>query len=431
MPHRVACSLSQPTQETLHTGTAAMQHSQQRGDPSRSVVADGEETEEEDENGEEKAYASTVDDGDVTLLSRTLRSTTERYGCLDGTGSVDWVGLQLHLRHKTHQSQITMLDLTSYRMAKGGDLWMWFVATVLPQLRMLEVLRLVQMGLGDNEVAELVRSSLLPAADNVTGTGTRRCYSAVTAITSSPAQRAKRRFSAGQPAISSAAPVMEVSLPHLRVLDLSGNNLSQRSCTPLGKAMLWLASSLEEVRLLGNPLRDYGCQTLAVYLCRLSIEGLLRDPGMFPQQLHQEYQQLRRRFQTSSRADRFAGVVMSPNDVATSLSSGLLPKGTATTTADDDVGLQAALAALPIGLTLLDLRDCRASARGLSDVLAGASRAHRLHTVILSHNAAGVSALLPAPQSAYREAGLLPSTTLLLTWARTAAKGFLGCHHRN
>lgn len=369
---------------------------------------------EEDSGDEEMMRVSAAENGDAAGPPRTLHSITEPYGCHAQAGSVDWIGLQVHLRHNTHQSDITTLDLTHYRMAKGRDLWVWFATTIFPQLRMLEVLRLVQMGLGDNEVVELLRGGLLPLCNEASGTETGWTPSGT--APSSPSHRSKRNSISCRLISCRTAPDTRVCLPHLRVLDLSGNHISQRSCTPLGKAILWMASSLEEVRLLGNPLKDYGCQTLAVYLSRLNIEGLVRDPAMFSQRLHQEHQHLRRQFQASAKADRYAEVVPSSNDAVAS-SSKILPRDTATAAASD---LNAALAALPMGLTLLDLRDCRASARGLSDVLAGASRAQRLHTVILSHNTAGVSALLPAPQSAYRDAMTITAEgDALQPWQRT------------
>ncbi|KAG5476489.1 hypothetical protein LSCM1_04201 [Leishmania martiniquensis] len=323
----------------------------------------------------------------------TLRSLTEEYSCFSAEGTTGWVGLQMHLRRHTQSSHIVALDLTCCRMRR--DQWTWFAEHVLPELRALEVLRLVQMGLGDEEVAELARGScgLSAAADGRRASGRRWRQG------SSPAIR--HGGDGGGAGSGSRGPAVDSPpLPHLRVLDLSGNAVTQRSCTHLGKMMLWMAGALEEVRLLGNPLKDYGMQTLSVYVAKLNLDSLVRDPSLFPAALREHCAQASQKCQRRhARRSGIAGSTLSSRQSAAA--AGAWHTGYRKGEAEED-SLDP-VAELRLGPVLLDLRDCRASVHGLSDMLAAASRAHRLRVLVLSHNVAGVTSLLPLPASAYRE----------------------------
>ncbi|KPA74197.1 hypothetical protein ABB37_09453 [Leptomonas pyrrhocoris] len=329
----------------------------------------------------EALYATGISDADNTtagpwaLGHLTFRSLTDEYHLFTSEGTVGWVGLQVHLRRHTQSTQITALDLTCYRMQRTQ--WTWFALEILPQLQLLEVLRLVQMGLADDEVVELVRGScgVCSFASNPRASPS---PSALRSVHASPRSGA---------AAAATANTRTTPLHFLRVLDLSGNAISQRSCNHLGKMLLWMADSLEEVRLLGNPLKDYGIQTLAIYLSKLNVEAVDSDPELFPGTLRH---QLR-----LARGQRHAAAALSQQ--LREETDGGAEEREKRTTANN-------IESLPIGPVLLDLRDCRASARGLSDALAAASRAHRLRVVLLSHNVAGVTALLPLPPTAYQEA---------------------------
>ncbi|CAG9576512.1 conserved hypothetical protein [Leishmania major strain Friedlin] len=333
----------------------------------------------------------------IAIGHLTLRSLTEEYNRFSTECTVGWIGLQVHLRRHTQTSHIFALDLTCCHVRR--DQWTWFSQDILPQLRALEVLRLVQMHLEDDEVAELVRGScgLSAAADG------RRRAGGSWQQTSFSASRHKADSSqggsgSGDPAVQSAP------LAHLRVLDLSGNAFTQRSCTHLGKMMLWMAGTLEEVRLLGNPLKDYGMQTLSVYVAKLNLEALEQDPSLFPAALRDCCAQVSQKCgRGHARRSRMAGPA--PSSPQPAAAAGVVHAGYSEDESRGDA--RGLVAALPLGPVLLDLRDCRASARGLSDILAAASRAHRLRTLVLSHNVAGVTSLLPLPASAYHEASNL------------------------
>ncbi|TPP41217.1 Leucine Rich repeat family protein [Leishmania donovani] len=333
----------------------------------------------------------------VAIGHLTLRSLTEEYNRFSTEGTVGWIGLQVHLRRHTQTNQIFALDLTCCHMRR--DQWTWFSQDILPQLRALEVLRLVQMHLEDDEVAELVRGScgLSAAADGRRSAGRSWQQSSLSASRHKVDSGRGGRGS-GDPAVQSAP------LAHLRVLDLSGNAFTQRSCTHLGKMMLWMAGTLEEVRLLGNPLKDYGMQTLSVYVAKLNLEALEQDPSLFPAALRDCCAQV---IQKCGRghARRSRKVGSAPPSPQPAAAAGVMHAGYSEGESRGDA--RGLVAALPLGPVLLDLRDCRASARGLSDILAAASRAHRLRTLVLSHNVAGVTSLLPLPASAHHEAANL------------------------
>jgi hypothetical protein len=314
----------------------------------------------------------------LALGHLTLRSLTEEYNQFSSEGTVGWVGLQVHLRRHTQATQITVLDLTCYRMQR--EQWAWFALEVLPQLQSLEVVRLVQMGLTDDDVANLVRGSCGGWCTNADSTHVSPARCAASTTPRPPS--ASPRGSAPTETAAIASKTRTSPLPFLRVLDLSGNTISQRSCNHLGKMLLWMADSLEEVRLLGNPLKDYGMQTLAIYVAKLNVETLRDDSGLFPEMLRHKLRLAQE--QPPPRRGEGAGSVEAKEE-----SKEMTPTS---------------IDALPIGLVLLDVRDCRASPRGLTDILAAASRAHRLRTVIMSHNVAGVTALLPLPATAFKEA---------------------------
>ncbi|GET89551.1 hypothetical protein, conserved [Leishmania tarentolae] len=324
----------------------------------------------------------------------TMRSLTEEYSRFSTEATVGWIGLQVHLRRHTQSSQIFTLDLTCCHMRRGQ--WTWFIEDILPQLRVLEVLRLVQMHLEDDEVAELVRSScgLSAAADG------HRSACRGWQKTSLSASR-QRGDESGADRDNGDSALQSAPLAHLRVLDLSGNAFTQRSCTHLGKMMLWMAGTLEEVRLLGNPLKDYGMQTLSVYVAKLNLATLEQDPSLFPESLRNRCAQVSQRCEHGHAKQR---------PMVSTASSSLQPAAAAGVAHagcreyESRGYAQNLIAELPLGPVLLDLRDCRASARGLSDILAAASRAHRLRTLVLSHNVAGVTSLLPLPASVYHEA---------------------------
>ncbi|KAG5502240.1 hypothetical protein GH5_05211 [Leishmania sp. Ghana 2012 LV757] len=327
----------------------------------------------------------------------TQRSLTEEYSRFSTEGAVGWVGLQLHLRRHTQSSQIITLDLTCCHMRR--DQWTWFTQDILPELHALEVLRLVQMRLEDEEVAELARGScgMSAAGDGRRAAGRRWRQSPSPASRHGGGGSGAGSGSRG-PAVDSAA------LPHLRVLDLSGNAVTQRSCTHLGKMMLWMAGTLEEVRLLGNPLKDYGMQTLSVYVAKLNLETLEQDPSLFPAALRERCTQLSQKCRRGHAKRRgLAGPALSsPRSAA---AAGVVRAGFNKGEGKEDP--RHLVAELPLGPVLLDLRDCRASPRGLAEMLAAASRAYRLRTLVLSHNVAGVTSLLPLPASAYRKAEAL------------------------
>ena len=365
----------------------------------------------------------------------TLRSLTEEYNQFSTEGTVGWVGLQVHLRRHTQSTQITALDLTCYRMQR--EQWTWFTLEILPQLQLLEVLRLVQMGLTDDEVAELVRGScgwsthadIHPRSSSAKRAPLRPGSSFPHGVAAPPSTATAATVSAtvtSAAAAAQAAPTTRAaSLPFLRVLDLSGNAISQRSCNHLGKMLLWTADSLEEVRLLGNPLKDYGMQTLGIYLSKLNVETLRDNPDLFPATL-------RHQFRLAQEQGCIAAATTAGRKTHQKPDEDALEGGVAE--AADKAGLAGsanALAELPIGPVYLDLRDCRASARGLSDILAAASRAHRLRVIVLSHNVPGATALLPLPSTVYQEAldvvsagaAATVTTTATATAAYTAEDG--------
>ncbi|KPI88609.1 hypothetical protein ABL78_2277 [Leptomonas seymouri] len=343
-----------------------------------------------DEASHGEPFDATTVAGELTaeqlaLSHLTLHSLTEEYNQFVSEGTVGWVGLQLHLRHHTQSTQITALDLTCYRMQRTQ--WAWFALEILPQLQLLEMLRLVQMGLTDDEVTELVRGScgICWHTSNPRASPAKRA-----SPKTSPASRpnsAYRHSSTAAASSTATAIARPTPLQFLRVLDLSGNAITQRSCNHLGKMLLWMADSLEEVRLLGNPLRDYGMQTLAIYLSKLNVETLSEDPELFPGTLRHQLRSAQEQLRVAATSHRQT-------------------EGRERDDEEDPKRRKVANAVeeLPIGPVLMDLRDCRASARGLSDILAAASRAHRLRAVVLSHNVAGVTALLPLPPAAYEEA---------------------------
>ncbi|CBZ28009.1 conserved hypothetical protein [Leishmania mexicana MHOM/GT/2001/U1103] len=341
--------------------------------------------------GEKDGMDSVTDP--MAVRHPTLRSLTEEYNRLSTEDTVGWIGLQVHLRRHTQASQIFALDLTCCHMRR--DQWTWFTQDILPQLRALEVLRLVQMDLEDDEVAELVRGScgLSAAADGRRSAG-RSCQQSSLSAGRHRVDSSGGGSGSGDPTLQSAP------LAHLRVLDLSGNAFTQRSCTHLGKMMLWMAGTLEEVRLLGNPLKDYGMRTLSVYVAKLNLEALEQDPSLFPAALRSYCAQVSQACgRGHGRQGQMAGPApSSPQPVAV---AGVVHAGYSEDESRGDA--HRLVAELPLGPVLLDLRDCRASARGLSDILAAASRAHRLRTLVLSHNVAGVTSLLPLPASAYHE----------------------------
>nr|CAJ2474828.1 unnamed protein product [Leishmania braziliensis] len=333
----------------------------------------------------------------IAIGHLTLRSFTEEYSRFSTEGTVGWVGLQTHLRCHTQSSQIFTLDLTCCHMRR--DQWTWFTQDILPQLRVLEVLHLVQMHLEDEAVAELVRGSCgLSAAADGRRTASRSWQQ-------SPSSESRHGCGgSGDGSGSGGRAMPSAPLAHLRVLDLSGNAVTQRSCTHLGKMMLWMAGTLEEVRLLGNPLKDYGMQTLSVYVSKLNLETLEQDSSLFPAALRELCAQVR---QTCRRghAERSGVSGLASSSAQSAAAAGVVHAG-----CSEDEGRGDAsdlVAGLPLGPVLLDLRDCRASVRGLSEMLAAASRAHRLRTLVLSHNVAGVTSLLPLPASEYHGAANL------------------------
>ncbi|KAG5476771.1 hypothetical protein CUR178_03956 [Leishmania enriettii] len=327
----------------------------------------------------------------------TQRSLTEEYNRFSTEGAVGWVGLQLHLRRHTQSSQIITLDLTCCHMRR--DQWTWFTQDILPELHALEVLLLVQMRLEDEEVAELARGSCgLSAAGDGRRAAGRRWRQSPSPTSRHGGGDSGARSGSGGPTVDSTA------LPHLRVLDLSGNAVTQRSCTHLGKMMLGMAGTLEEVRLLGNPLKDYGMQTLSVYVAKLNLETLEQDPSLFPAALRERCTQLSQKCRRGhAKRSGLAGPAFSSPRSATA--AGVVHAGFNKGQGKEDP--RHLVAELPLGPVLLDLRDCRASPRGLTEMLAAASRAHRLRTLVLSHNVAGVTSLLPLPASAYRKAEAL------------------------
>ncbi|RNF18280.1 uncharacterized protein Tco025E_04559 [Trypanosoma conorhini] len=310
------------------------------------------------------------------------------------------------LRRQSSAANVQRLDLRA--TAVDSVEWGWFCREVLPTMSGLTFLGLAEMGMTDKRLAELLRScqagparrgtapspssssSLALSSGRSTGPVVAKSVAACEAVASATSRDLGPGRRASTSAASSVADFCERrALRRLGVLDLSGNRLTHRSATPLGKLLLWAADTLDELHLSGNPLQDYGLQILGIYLAKLRLTSLREEPHFFPPSLVRQYAAwLAQRRRHGAPQERRCGDTGGPDAGPASCGE----------------------AQIPLGISSLDLRGCQGSARGISEVLAGASHAHRLKTVLLAYNGV-VAAALVSPRPTCTDGEIAPLAT--------------------
>lgn len=263
-----------------------------------------------------------------------IRGTLEQQFNTIAACPVDWVGLQRHLRGKTHTTLITELDLSGFKEITDKQ-WHWLCGDILPNLTSIEKLFLSRMSLTDQSVNTL--------------------WSCLVGRRSSA-----RTVQAGGNTTPQQKNGEQVAfcLPAIRVVDVSHNRLTSRSALPLGKLILKAAASLDEVNVSGNNFQDYGFQVLGIYLSKLHPERVLQEPALFSSDTLDALGSLSK--PSRSPAHRSSRSGSGPGALSTSVEH--------------------------LGPFIVDARGCNASVRGLSELLAAASRTNNTRAILLSYN---------------------------------------------
>ncbi|KEG12465.1 hypothetical protein DQ04_01691030 [Trypanosoma grayi] len=341
----------------------------------------------------------------VFSISPLSAEAAARAASLAAMPVTDWEGLRVHVKRRTSATHVHRLDLSGMEMSSAQ--WSWFCQEVLPAMASLSSLRLTRMGVTDARLAELLRECCKShTRRGEEATARRSTAPAAPRATSSTLASAAPRSSSLVADFAAAAAATTVArerraLRQLRVLDLSGNHLTYRSATPLGKLLLWASDTLDEVHLLGNPLQDYGFQVLGIYLAKLQLTLLNKEPHLFPPILVQQYLDFLERKRRASREARLQHTILTGSSLGISKTIGRSSpeKGSSSEIGDAQIHL---------GISFLDVRDCQSSARGISALLAGASRAYCLETVLLARNGAIPPSLI-SPKPSCADDGSPPS----------------------
>ncbi|EKG05340.1 hypothetical protein TCSYLVIO_003583 [Trypanosoma cruzi] len=361
-------------------------------------------------------------------ISTSPRSTRAERNTLGGSLSIspvmDGASLRRQVRRRSSVAHVRRLDLSTTVM--DGVEWSWLCRDVLPTMSSLIYLGLAQMGLTDKRLVELIRechldsvsrSRALPLSSSSSLLSRRsggRVASKSIIFGDASSSPTSREFSAGRKKPARALPTATGArgrreLRGLSVLDLRGNHLTHRSAAPLGKLLLCVADTLDELHLSGNPLQDYGLQILGIYLAKLQLTSLRNEQHFFPPSLVQQYAAiLKKKKREAEHEVRLRdGVLQGPTHTTTDEWLRGENGGRNTKEEEDDACGEAQI---HLGISFLDLRDCQGSARGISEVLAGASRAHRLETILLAGNGALAAALIP-PKSTCTDGEMSPPAT--------------------
>ncbi|RNF07818.1 hypothetical protein TraAM80_03098 [Trypanosoma rangeli] len=370
------------------------------------------------------ATAATVACASLPRASSSALARSTRKGGIIGEGPsstsslLDGAALRSRLRRPSSAAHLRRLDLRATAMDDVE--WSWFCQDLLSTMSGLTFLGLAEMGLTDRRLAELLRSCQLES----TRCGTAASFSSALSSRRATGLAASRSVAAGDAASSiSCNPGLgrrtstQVSssvanlggrraLRRLGVLDLSGNRLTHRSATPLGKLLLWAADTLDELHLSGNPLQDYGLQILGIYLAKLQLASLQKERHFFPLSLVRQHAALftQRRRQAEHEARVRYSVPQGPTHASPQerRCGDASERGTPAASCGD--------AQIHLGISFLDLRGCQGSARGISEVLAGASHSQRLETLLLAHNRDARAALV-SPRPACKGVGISPQAT--------------------
>ncbi|EKF36171.1 hypothetical protein MOQ_002296, partial [Trypanosoma cruzi marinkellei] len=347
-------------------------------------------------------------------MSTSPRSTRAERNTLGGSLSLssvmDGASLRREVRRRSSVAHVRRLDLSTTVM--DGVEWRWLCRDVLPTMLSLTFLGLAHVGLTDKRLVELIRECHLDSVSRGTALplssssslSSRRSGGRVTSklivfgdASSSPTSRecsTGRKKSAR--ALSTATEARgRQELRGLSVLDLRGNHLTHRSAAPLGKLLLCAADTLDELHLSGNPLQDYGLQILGIYLAKLQLTSLCNEQHFFPLSLVQQYAALlkKKKREVEHEVKLRHGVLQGSTHTTTEEWLRGENGGRNTKKEKDDACGEVQI---HLGISFLDLRDCHGSARGISEVLAGASRAHRLETILLAGNGALAAGLISA-----------------------------------
>ncbi|ESS64697.1 hypothetical protein TCDM_07133 [Trypanosoma cruzi Dm28c] len=370
------------------------------------------------------ASASFLHAGISTSPCSTRAERNTLGGSLSISPVMDGASLRRQVRRRSSVAHVRRLDLSTTVM--DGVEWSWLCRDVLPTMSSLIYLGLAQMGLTDKRLVELIRechldsvsrSRALPLSSSSSLLSRRsggRVASKSIIFGDASSSPTSREFSAGRKKPARALPTATGArgrreLRGLSVLDLRGNHLTHRSAAPLGKLLLCVADTLDELHLSGNPLQDYGLQILGIYLAKLQLTSLRNEQHFFPPSLVQQYAAiLKKKKREAEHEVRLRdGVLQGPTHTTTDEWLRGENGGRNTKEEEDDACGEAQI---HLGISFLDLRDCQGSARGISEVLAGASRAHRLETILLAGNGALAAALIP-PKSTCTDGEMSPPAT--------------------
>lgn len=302
------------------------------------------------------------------------------------SSAADWRSLLTHVQGRASSTHLQRLDLTATVM--NNEEWCWFCWDVLPTLRSLTFLKLAHTGLTDKRLAELLRGCRVdyarPGATLLSSSSSRRsapCVSSRCGVSEGASTSDSFAAKVGAHAEAVMTGTRERrTLRRLSVLDLGGNHLTHRSAAPLGKLLLWAADTLDELHLMGNSLQDYGFQILAIYLAKLQLSSLHKERHLFPPLLVQQYLDLVEKRKQSNREARLQHTMRRGSSLAV-VDGGRNDESGLRDVCGDCGDMQ-----IHLGISFLDLRDCQGSARGISEVLVGASHAHRLEILLLARN---------------------------------------------
>ncbi|CBH14042.1 hypothetical protein, conserved [Trypanosoma brucei gambiense DAL972] len=309
------------------------------------------------------------------------------------SSTMEWAILYRQLRQRLCIGQVRQVDFSDVSL--DNVQWSWLCQTMLPAMPNLVSLRLVRMGVTDRKLAELLRHCLAYAVGRKPGPSARRVD--LPTVRGILPHLGGKNISSSDDLVSRRNETLPASrsgvrgygpLRGLRILDLSENHLTHRSATLIGKLLLWSADTLDELRLMGNNLQDYGFQILSIYISRLRLASLRGEPHLFPPNLVRLYAQLVEREKVVGSQPYLQEEMQSPTYCPSFLGDCKTPT--------DDAGARKDSSgdeypSIHLGVSLLDVRKCQASPRGISELLAAASAAHRLSTVLFSGNSAPTS----------------------------------------
>nr|CCD14029.1 unnamed protein product [Trypanosoma congolense IL3000] len=325
----------------------------------------------------------------ITLEAEPLASKRLNH-VLSVTSFKEWSALYLQLRQCLCVDQIRRIDFSEVEL--DGAQWGWLCQKMLPAMPKLASLRLVRMNITDMRLAELL--GWCQRHDGLRGMapfprGTKKIFPLFPPLNGAQSIMSDDLLlgdvdadHCGQAGVS-PVPCNEESsrtvFRELCVLDLSENYLTHRSATVIGKFMLWTADTLDELRLMGNPLQDYGLQVIGIYIARLQLSSLRKEAHLFPQSLVKLYSKIDERKSTVNNGVCQQKQEKPPGPSLTSCTISKRNFDTDRQAQDDTLHIH-------LGISLLDVRSCQASVRGISELAAAASLAHRMNTLLLAGN---------------------------------------------